>query len=87
MGKRGTLGAKTTPFYADGFQCENLPFATTFVSGNLEARTDTSAAGHMSYGWMGTTHRSSSFRTRFVLDAGRPIPLADFSVKPINELF
>lgn len=71
-----------TPFYADGFQCENLPFATTFVSGNLEAQTDTSAPGRLAYGWMGTTHRSSSFRTRFVLDGGRPMPMHElgFSV-------
>lgn len=62
-------------FYADGFQCEQKPYATTFCSGNIEAQTDTSAPGRLSYGWMGTTHRSSSFRTRFVLDGGRPIPM------------
>ena len=62
-------------FNVDGFQCEQKPYATTFVSGNLEAQTDTSAPGRLAYGWMGTTHRSSSFRTRFVLDGGRPVPL------------
>lgn len=62
-------------FHADGFQCEQKPYATTFVSGNIEAQTDTSAPGRLSYGWMGITHRSSSFRTRFVLDGGRPVPM------------
>jgi len=68
------------PFYVDGFQCEQKPYATTFTSGNLEAQIDTSTPGRLSYGWMGVPHRSSSFRTRFVLDAGRPVPLNELGL-------
>jgi hypothetical protein len=43
-------------FYVDGFQCENRPCATTFISGNLIAPFDTLGEGQVGYAWMGPAH-------------------------------
>lgn len=68
-------------FYADGWQCERKPYATTFISGNLESRGDLSFYPDGGYGWMGMTHRSRSYRRIDVVDGGRPVPLSDFGLK------
>lgn len=68
-------------FYVDGFQVERKPYATTFISGNIEAAADTATPGRLTYGWMGPTHRSASYRTRFVMDGGRPTPLSELGLE------
>lgn len=68
-------------FYADGFQLEDKPYATTFISGNIEAPIDLARPGRLHYGWMGAPHRSSSFRTRFAGAGGRPIPLDELGLR------
>lgn len=68
-------------FYADGFQLEDKPYATTFISGNIEAQEDLAVPGRLHYGWMGPPHRSASFRTRFARSGGRPIPLHELGLQ------
>lgn len=69
------------PFYADGWQCERKPYATTFISGNLEVPLDTLYDNQAAYGWFGPTHRSRSYRTRWVPSGGRPIPLDELGLQ------
>lgn len=69
------------PFYADGWQCERKPYATTFVSGNLEVPLDTVLDNQATYGWFGPTHRSRSFRTRWVPSGGRPVPFDELGME------
>lgn len=62
-------GAEEEGFLVDGFQLENLPYDTTFISGDLlgygylEENTP--------YLWLGTPHRSASVRMETTKSGGR----------------
>lgn len=70
--------------YLDGWQCERKPYATTFISGNLEGSCDLHVASKTAYGWFGAPHRSRSYRTLHAVDGGRPIPLSELGLEVVS---
>ncbi len=63
-----SVGAES--FWVDGFQVENKPSATTFISGNVQTERDAMKPGRPTYGWHGYPHRSSSYRTAQARNGG-----------------
>lgn len=68
-------------FWLDGFQFEQKPYDTTFISGDL--------SGHYSeiprpYGWLGNPHNSASFRNSATTSGGRIYNFEDLGYKIIE---
>jgi hypothetical protein len=66
----------TQKFYTDGWQLENLNYATTYIDGDQEGYI----ANQTAYGWNGAAHSSTSYRVEDTKAGGREINLADPSI-------
>jgi hypothetical protein len=74
--------ADVRPFYVDGWQCENKPYPTTYCDGDLEGFV----IGETAYGWNGTYHGSTSFRTATTRSGGRIINLKNYKFNLLGSM-
>jgi hypothetical protein len=65
--------ADVSPFYTDGWQCENKDHPTTYCDGDLVGFT----VGVKDYGWYGSPHASVSWRSARTASGGKMVKLRD----------
>jgi hypothetical protein len=74
--ERVTQTSDALDFYTDGWQLENLSYATTYIDGEQTGYIDDQEA----YGWNGLAHGSTSFRIEDTRAGGRETFLDDQSI-------
>lgn len=68
-------------FYVDGFQFEQKPYATTFISGDVTGFPNERPRG---YGWLGTPHNSASYRFVSTRSGGKVVPFDQMGLRVLE---